>query len=180
VRLLMPETYAGDSEAPFGHERLDVEALKPRSTKTVTVLHLATQPLPHKQNYGLSSDWVPTQAPRAGCEVTLDGREAAPADESGGNAVGQAEPLRRPLTLERLQEVAQSPPLAEDQLVRIAGNLCCCLTQVRSPARGDELPMCPRIVYVYTIGQRGRGTKRDKAVFDGSWGSLYEGNTTIL
>ncbi len=56
--------------------------------------------------------------------------EAAPVDKSGGNILRQAEPVRRPLTLERLQKVAQSPPLAEAQLVDLAAKLCCCLTQV--------------------------------------------------
>jgi hypothetical protein len=36
----------------------------------------------------------------------------------------------RLLTLERLREVEQRPPLTEDRLMEIVGNLCCCLTEV--------------------------------------------------
>jgi hypothetical protein len=64
--------------------------------------------------------------------------DAAPADGLGGTVVAHAELVRRPLTLARLLEVAQSPPLAEEQLLDIASNLRCCLTQVRSPAYGGK------------------------------------------
>ncbi len=55
-------------------------------------------------------------------------------DESLTESAGcGAEPPRqswRPLTLERLREVERRPPLTEDQLVEVVGNLRCCLTEV--------------------------------------------------
>jgi hypothetical protein len=72
------------------------------------------------------------QAPWEGCDATPVA-EAGPASRDDWDTnVGQVVPSRRALTLECLQEVAQSPPLTKDQLVGIAGNLCCCLTKVRT------------------------------------------------
>jgi hypothetical protein len=80
------------------------------------------------------------QVRRAGWEATPQGAEAGAASRDDlGADVGQAVPSRRPLTLECFREVARRPPLTENQLLGIAGNLCCCLTQVRSPAHHDKL-----------------------------------------
>ncbi len=65
----------------------------------------------------------------SGCDVAIRGAEEPPGDRSRCSVWAHEVP-RRALTLERLREVEQRPPLTEDQLLEIAGNLCCCLTEV--------------------------------------------------
>jgi hypothetical protein len=63
-------------------------------------------------------------------QQTLSDAAEQSSEKMSGCDTGPPEVPRRPLTLERLREVEQRPLLTEDQLQKIAGNLCCCLTEV--------------------------------------------------
>jgi hypothetical protein len=110
-------------------------------TQSVIQTYPGTQPVPGWKRCILSLRG-PVQVPRAGWEATpLVAKAVPPIRDNLATDVGEVVPSRQLLTLECFQEVAQSPPLTENQLLGIAGNLCCCLTQVGSPAHHDSL--CP-------------------------------------